>query len=43
MKWLIAGLPNDPDLANVAAATHSKVLQIPTVVIGREYASFSVA
>jgi hypothetical protein len=42
MKRLIAGLPNDPDLANIAAATHLKVLQTRIVVTGCDYVSFSV-
>ena len=40
MKRLTAALSNDPDLANVAAATHSKVLQTPFVVTGCDYISF---
>ena len=42
MKQLIAALSNDPDLANVPAATHSKVLQTLFVVTntGCDYISF---
>ena len=43
MKRLIAALSNDPDLANVAAATHSTVLQTLFVVTGCDYIFFSAA
>ena len=39
-KRLIVALSNDPDLANIAAATHSKVLQTLFVVTGCDYVSF---
>ena len=40
MKRLRAVLSNSPDLANVAEATHSKVLQTLFVVTGCDYVSF---
>ena len=40
LKKLIAALSSDPDLANVASATHSTVLQTLFVVTGCDYISF---
>ena len=40
MKRLTAALSNDPDLASVAAATHTKVVQTLFVVTGCDYISF---
>ena len=40
MKRLTAALSNDPDLASIAAATHTKVVQTLFVVTGCDYISF---
>ena len=40
MKHLIAAFSNDPDIVNVAAATHTQVMQTLFVVTGCDYISF---
>lgn len=43
LNRLLIALSNDPDLANVAIDSHSKVLQTLFVVSGCDYTSFLVA